>query len=95
MLYSLRWLFYLANQEGFYKNPIQLKFINMGYGALKSIQIMPKAVMTFVVCMSSWKLKIYFGICIALSAVSQPLENSVLHETQNFGTINYKWHKSA
>jgi hypothetical protein len=26
----------------------------MGYGALKSIQIMSKAVMTPVVCMSSW-----------------------------------------
>jgi hypothetical protein len=45
MLSSLRWLSYHANQAGFYKNPIQL--INMGYGALKSIQIMPKAVMTF------------------------------------------------
>jgi hypothetical protein len=53
MLNSLWQLSYLANHEGFYKNPIQLKLSNMGYGALKSIQIMSKAVMTPVVCMSS------------------------------------------
>lgn len=95
MLNSLRWLSYIANQEGFYKNPIQLKLINMGHGTLKSIQIMPKAVIWLL--WSVWaldNLNIFWNI-IGMSSTSQPLENSVLNEKQNFGIISYKWQKSA